>query len=58
MGWIKRGPSGIIGTNKRDAKETVDALLEDAAAGRLLAALGPGPRIARAAADASASPTT
>jgi ferredoxin--NADP+ reductase len=36
VGWIKRGPSGIIGTNKRDAKETVDVLLEDAAAGRLL----------------------
>ena len=24
-GWIKRGPTGIIGTNKRDAQETVDA---------------------------------
>jgi ferredoxin/flavodoxin---NADP+ reductase len=34
-GWIKRGPSGIIGTNKKDSQETVDALLEDAAAGRL-----------------------
>jgi len=29
-GWIKRGPTGIIGTNKRDARETVQALLEDA----------------------------
>ena len=28
-GWIKRGPSGVIGTNKADAMETVDALLED-----------------------------
>ncbi|MDQ3587726.1 MAG: FAD-dependent oxidoreductase [Actinomycetota bacterium] len=37
VGWIKRGPNGIIGTNKRDAQETVDALLEDAAADRLLA---------------------
>jgi ferredoxin--NADP+ reductase len=36
VGWIKRGPTGIIGTNKRDAQETVDALLEDAAAGALL----------------------
>jgi len=36
VGWIKRGPSGIIGTNKKDAQETVDALLEDAAAGRVL----------------------
>lgn len=29
VGWIKRGPTGIIGTNKPDAVETVDALLED-----------------------------
>lgn len=28
-GWIKRGPSGVIGTNKADALETVRALLED-----------------------------
>ncbi|MEZ4588097.1 MAG: FAD-dependent oxidoreductase [Gemmatimonadales bacterium] len=34
-GWIKRGPSGVIGTNKPDAGETAAALLEDAAAGRL-----------------------
>ena len=34
-GWIKRGPSGVIGTNKKDATETVQLLLEDAAAGRL-----------------------
>jgi ferredoxin--NADP+ reductase len=31
-GWIKRGPSGIIGTNKKDSQDTVDALLEDHAA--------------------------
>jgi ferredoxin/flavodoxin---NADP+ reductase len=36
VGWIKRGPTGIIGTNKRDAQETVDVLLEDLDAGRLL----------------------
>ena len=35
-GWIKRGPSGIIGTNKPDAGETVDRMLEDAAAGATL----------------------
>jgi NADPH-dependent glutamate synthase beta subunit-like oxidoreductase len=29
-GWAKRGPSGVIGTNKLDAIETVEALLEDA----------------------------
>jgi ferredoxin--NADP+ reductase len=34
-GWIKRGPSGIIGTNKKDATETVELLLEDAREGRL-----------------------
>src|ERR687897_26655 len=35
VGWIKRGPTGIIGTNKRDAQETVDTLLEDLDANRL-----------------------
>ena len=28
-GWIKRGPSGVIGTNKPDATETADAMLAD-----------------------------
>ena len=28
-GWIKRGPTGVIGTNKADAAETVRALLSD-----------------------------
>ena len=32
-GWIKRGPSGVIGTNKQDGVETAKALLEDAEAG-------------------------
>ena len=32
-GWIKRGPTGVIGTNKKDATETVEALLQDAEAG-------------------------
>jgi ferredoxin--NADP+ reductase len=35
VGWIKRGPTGIIGTNKRDAQETVDSVLADLDAGRL-----------------------
>jgi ferredoxin/flavodoxin---NADP+ reductase len=34
-GWIKRGPSGVIGTNKKDAQDTVDNLFEDLEAGRL-----------------------
>jgi ferredoxin--NADP+ reductase len=28
-GWIKRGPSGVIGTNKADAAQTVDCMLAD-----------------------------
>jgi ferredoxin/flavodoxin---NADP+ reductase len=35
VGWIKRGPTGILGTNKRDAEETVSRLVEDLAAGAL-----------------------
>ena len=35
VGWIKRGPTGILGTNKRDAEETVSCLVEDLAAGAL-----------------------
>jgi ferredoxin/flavodoxin---NADP+ reductase len=34
-GWIKRGPSGVIGTNKKCAQETTERLLEDFAAGLL-----------------------
>ena len=34
-GWIKRGPTGIIGTNKKDATETVAQLLEDLQEGRV-----------------------
>ncbi len=34
-GWIKRGPSGVIGTNKKCAHETVGCLLGNLAAGRL-----------------------
>jgi ferredoxin--NADP+ reductase len=35
-GWIKRGPSGVIGTNKPDAAETVVCMMEDLAAGLIL----------------------
>jgi ferredoxin--NADP+ reductase len=35
VGWIKRGPQGIIGTNKPDSQETVDALLTDLRSGNL-----------------------
>ena len=41
-GWIKRGPSGVIGTNKKCAEDTVQALFDNYAAGRLMApAKGP-----------------
>ena len=33
VGWIKRGPSGVIGTNKKDAQETVDNMFADLDAG-------------------------
>ena len=33
VGWIKRGPTGILGTNKRDADETVGCLADDLASG-------------------------
>jgi ferredoxin--NADP+ reductase len=41
VGWIKRGPTGVIGTNKKDASETVAKLREDAEQGRLNAPTEP-----------------
>jgi ferredoxin--NADP+ reductase len=35
VGWIKRGPSGVIGTNKKDAADTVARIADDAEAGAL-----------------------
>ena len=35
VGWIKRGPTGILGTNKRDAEETINCLAEDLRSGAL-----------------------
>ncbi|AKS35217.1 FAD-dependent oxidoreductase [Mycolicibacterium goodii] len=29
VGWIKRGPSGVIGSNKKDSQDTVNTLLDD-----------------------------
>jgi ferredoxin--NADP+ reductase len=34
-GWIKRGPSGVIGTNKKDSQDTVTTLLADLSAAQL-----------------------
>jgi ferredoxin--NADP+ reductase len=35
-GWIKRGPTGVIGTNKPDAAETVECMMEDLASCRVI----------------------
>jgi len=35
VGWIKRGPTGVIGTNKKDAADTSARILEDVEAGAL-----------------------
>ena len=45
-GWIKRGPTGVIGTNKPDAAETVAGMLEDLAAGHTLEPPQAGPTAA------------
>ena len=41
-GWIKRGPTGVIGTNKTDAQETVRCMVEDLHAGKLFDPEQPG----------------
>jgi ferredoxin/flavodoxin---NADP+ reductase len=41
-GWIKRGPSGVIGTNKPCSVETVNCMLEDLAEGRTFVPESPG----------------
>lgn len=43
-GWIKRGPVGLIGNTKSDAKETTEMLLADAAAGNLVPATKRNPQ--------------
>jgi ferredoxin--NADP+ reductase len=40
-GWIKRGPSGVIGTNKKDGTETATAMLEDVASSSVLEPANP-----------------
>lgn len=45
-GWIKRGPSGVIGTNKPDAVQSAQHLLDDFHAGRLRGPLHPGGALA------------
>lgn len=47
-GWVKRGPTGVIGTNKPDAAETVSCMLEDLARGVILAPSHPEAKAAEA----------
>src|SRR5207253_4868794 len=47
-GWIKRGPTGVIGTNKPDAAETVECMFEDLAQGVVLQPSHPTPGAAEA----------
>jgi ferredoxin--NADP+ reductase len=47
-GWIKRGPTGVIGTNKPDAAETVECMLEDLAHGKVLEPANPAAAAAEA----------
>jgi ferredoxin--NADP+ reductase len=35
VGWIKRGPTGVIGSNKKDSQDTVDTLVSDLSAAKL-----------------------
>jgi ferredoxin--NADP+ reductase len=37
VGWIKRGPTGVIGTNKKDSQDTVDTLIDDLSGAKELA---------------------
>jgi ferredoxin/flavodoxin---NADP+ reductase len=54
-GWIRRGPSGVIGTNKKDGQEAANSLLEDAEAG-LLNEPASGGDIARLLSERSVEP--
>lgn len=47
-GWIKRGPSGLIGTNKPDAAETVGCMMADLGEGKVLAPAQPSAAAAEA----------
>ncbi len=61
VGWIKRGPSGVIGTNKKDAADTVARIVEDRDAGALPApdpALGDPAEVERWLTDAAPAHVT
>jgi ferredoxin--NADP+ reductase len=44
VGWAKRGPTGVIGTNKPDAIESVNSLFEDLRKGKLTGCADPNPQ--------------
>jgi ferredoxin--NADP+ reductase len=50
-GWIKRGPTGVIGTNKTCAQETVNMMVEDLKAGKILSPENPAIEDAKALID-------
>ncbi|MBC2640420.1 4Fe-4S binding protein [Rhodococcus wratislaviensis] len=50
-GWIKRGPSGVIGTNRLCSEQTVDGLIEDFVAGRLMPPVGGREKLAALVAE-------
>lgn len=52
-GWIKRGPVGLIGSTKSDARETITHLLADADEGKLTAPAHPEPEAILAALEAN-----
>jgi ferredoxin--NADP+ reductase len=61
VGWIKRGPSGVIGTNKKDAADTIARIVEDRDAGALPApdpALGDPAEVERWLTDAAPAHVT
>jgi ferredoxin--NADP+ reductase len=45
VGWAKRGPTGVIGTNKPDAIESINSLFEDLQKGKITPALEPDPAL-------------
>ena len=58
-GWLKRGPTGVIGTNKADAAETVQSLLADLAGGPAPGETAlPRPGLLRMPGSAAAANTT
>ena len=56
VGWIKRGPSGVIGTNKKDAADTVAKIVADAEAGALDASRPDADECARGSSPARRTP--